>query len=194
MICSDLLIPSNSNDKKDKVADDVNDKHSRNVHIIRNIEKNVSINEIKHVPFASYSCNTHHKLYRSISTHSNNKTNNNNNNNRINDQIVRHSIVCGGARSNESQTYQLILDKNSHTFVMNNINLDLKNIGCHYGFNIISLLTNDSEKLIIIKPFNGIYNIYNFKKQQWLIDKNNKLKIFDFHEIGETFQKFPTLQ
>ena len=72
--------------------------------------------------------------------------------------------MCGGARLNESQTYQLIDQDNSRLNVKT-INLDVKTISCRYDFNIISLTTNDLSKLIIIKQFHG-YDVYDCSKNE----------------------------
>ena len=146
---------------------------------IRNTKQNVSKYEIKHVGFARYSAN-------------------------IDDTSNHRIIICGGSRIDESNTLEM--KKNGSG--LEDIDINLAEIGCRYGFNVISFITTKSNKLVVIQPFNGIYNVYDLETRKWLLHTNtndnsnnssgiqgiqgikgfiHKLNIFNFQDIGQRY-------
>ena len=102
-------------------------------------------------------------------------------------------IIAGGFGKNESRVHELVSKQTANGLEINcqDTGIDLVDIGCKYGLNVISLITSDSSKLITIRPYNGIYNVYSFGLKSWMINDDtqvyNKSQIFNLGCIGQRY-------
>ena len=122
--------------------------------------------DIRHIPIAQYPINI-----------------------RNDEKSEQRTIMCGGFGKTESHLHELISNEQENKLQWHDLGIDLIDIGCRYGLNVISLMTSDSSKLILIKPYNGVYNVYNFSFKTWMINqgKKIKLKIFNLGGMGQRY-------